>query len=129
MTTVSLSPAALGGSAIDVEVDATADRLVVTGFDDAQNVVGFASCELTPSRRSCPVEVLVDPAHRGRGIGAELLRRLVVEARAHDVVSMRWSTPADDLAARGVLRAAQVISARRVDHGRAQTTIFVPEET
>jgi GNAT superfamily N-acetyltransferase len=97
----------------DRSTDVTWRRLVgaESGFralvavDEHDRPIGFAHLLLHPTtwavEPSCYLEdLLVDPAHRGRGVGRALLAAVVERARAEGAEGVQWLTQADNEAAR-----------------------------
>ena len=114
------------GGEVDVRIDADDDRVVVSAWDALGNRVGYAECDARPSPHPREVEVEVTPAQRRRGIGTELLQTLLDEAARRGITRLTWDHPADDAAVRHLESATGVPCARRVEHGRTKSTIFVP---
>lgn len=114
------------GGTVDVSTYADEERLSVTAWDEHGDLVGLAWCATGDTRRPLEANVEVTPAQRRRGIGSILLRQLIDEAASRGIATMTWTTPADDPAARHLVDAAGAVCARRVDHGRAKSAIFVP---
>ncbi|UWQ20402.1 GNAT family N-acetyltransferase [Jannaschia sp. W003] len=77
--------------------------------EEAEAVVGFASGTVLLHPDKPPIlfvnEVGTLPAHRRRGIGAQLVRRLLAEARFRGVTQAWLATEEHNEAARGLYRA------------------------
>ena len=114
------------GGAIDLWTYADDDRVTVTAWTPTGDLVGLARFDTTPARRPHAADVEVTSSQRRRGIGTLLFRQLVLEAAAHGVTMLTWTHPAGDPAVRRLEAAADAVCARRVDHGRARSTLFVP---
>ena len=69
------------------------DRLSVSAWDEAGSLIGMASCERAGDGRARDAYVEVTPDHRRRGIGAALLRELLIAASTHGVRTMTWTGP------------------------------------
>jgi GNAT superfamily N-acetyltransferase len=102
------------------------DHVTVTAEDHGGNRVGIAWFEVASGAHPHAAYVEVTPTHRDEGVGAHLVEALIAAASARGIATLTWTTPADDLAARRVLEASHAVCARRVEHGRAKSTIFVP---
>ena len=114
------------GGEVDLWTYADDERVTVTAWMAPGDLVGLAWFDLAPTRRPHEADVEVTPRQRRRGIGALLFRRLLQEAARRGVSTLTWAHPADDVAVRHLETAGAAPCARRVDHGRTKSTIFVP---
>lgn len=114
------------GGEVDLWTYADDDRVTVTAWMAPGDLVGLAWFDVAPSSHPKEADVEVTPTHRRRGIGTALLRHLVAEAAARRVSTLTWTHPADDPAVTHLEAAAPAPCARRVEHGRVKSTIFVP---
>lgn len=117
------------GRSVDVCVYADDERVSVTAWDEDGALIGIAWVDTADVGGPLEAAVEVTPPQRRRGIGTVLVRELIAEASSLGISTMTWTTPADDLAARRVVESAGAVCARRVDHGRAKSTFFVPAGT
>jgi GNAT superfamily N-acetyltransferase len=94
-----LALVAVAGSPADgFEACAGGDRWAGGGIGPRGRVVGLASCRLTESGDAAEIGLLVEDAWQGRGIGRELLRRLVAygdclnvpELQAQVLIEQDW---------------------------------------
>jgi GNAT superfamily N-acetyltransferase len=86
-------------------VGAEAGFRALVAVDDDDRPIGFAHLLLHPTtwavEPSCYLEdLVVDPTHRGRGVGRALLDAVVERARAEGAEGVQWLTQADNEAAR-----------------------------
>ena len=114
------------GGEVDLWTYADDERVTVTAWTAQGDLVGLAWFDTTTAPHPEAAFVEVTPSQRRRGIGTALFRQLVVEAAARWVTMLTWTHPADDPAVRHLEAATSAPCARRVDHGRAKSTFFVP---
>ena len=114
------------GSEIDVWTSSDDERVTVTAWTSTGDLVGLARFETAPSSHPKAADLRVSSSQRRRGIGTVLFRRLVTEAAARGITMLTWTHPADDLAVRHLEMESEAACARRVEHGRTKSTIFVP---
>ena len=114
------------GGEVDLWASTDDEQVTVTAWTSTGDLVGLARFDTTPSDHPREAELQVTSSQRRRGIGAALFRRLVVEAAARGVTMLTWTHPADDVAVRHLEAESDAACARRVDHGRTKSTIFVP---
>jgi GNAT superfamily N-acetyltransferase len=99
----------------DEVTDATWRRLVgaelgfraLVAVDGDDRPVGFAHLLLHPTtwaiEPSCYLEdLVVDPGHRGQGVGRALLEAVVERARVEGAEGVQWLTQGDNDVARGL---------------------------
>jgi GNAT superfamily N-acetyltransferase len=99
----------------DEVTDVTWQRLVgaelgfraLVAVDADDQPVGFAHLLLHPTtwavEPSCYLEdLVVDPAHRGQGVGRALLEAVVERARREGAEGVQWLTQGDNEVARGL---------------------------
>ncbi len=63
--------------------DPQQDRWVVTTSNDAKRIIGFCTVWKVPQNTYADIYVAVHPDWRRRGIGSELLQRIVTRAQTH----------------------------------------------
>jgi ribosomal protein S18 acetylase RimI-like enzyme len=80
------------------DLEPPAGLLLVVSSDEL--LVGCGGLRLLPERIGELKRIYVAPSARGRGIGAELVRRLEQAARGHDVRRLRLDTRSDLVEAR-----------------------------
>ena len=114
------------GGEVDVWTSSDDERVTVTAWSPTGDLVGLARFETAPSPHPKAAELQVTASQRRRGIGSVLFRLLVLEAAARGVTMLTWTHPADDIAVRRLEAESDAACARRVDHGRTKSTIFVP---
>lgn len=114
------------GGTVDLQIDTDEDWVTVTACDEHGNRVGVAWCDAGSSPHPHHAEVEVTPSQRRRGIGEQLLRRLIEAASARGIATLTWTYPADDIVVRNLTEASGAVCARRVAGGRAKSTIFIP---
>jgi RimJ/RimL family protein N-acetyltransferase len=61
------------------------DRFAMVAVDEADRIIAVARYDRTPGADDAEVAFVVDDSHQGHGLGAELLRRLVAEARGNGI--------------------------------------------
>jgi GNAT superfamily N-acetyltransferase len=109
----------------EVRVHDDAQRLRVVGIDGTGAEIGSAWCLLDAGLTVHPAWVEVEPAERGHGLGAELLRTLIAEASTRGVAYLSVRHP-DAVAARRMERDSGAICSRRVVGGETKDVIVVP---
>lgn len=114
------------GGTVDLRIDTDEDLVTVTASDEHGNRVGIAWCDAGSSLHPHHAEVEVTPSQRRRGIGEQLLRRLIATASARGISALTWTYPADDIVVRNLTEASGAVCARRVANGRTKSTIFIP---
>lgn len=114
------------GGSVDLWTYADDERVTVTAWTSTGDLVGMAWFDTTPSSHPKAADVEVTPSQHRRGIGTVLFRQLVAEASARGIAMITWTHPADDVAVRHLEMASDAACARRVDHGRTKSAIFVP---
>jgi GNAT superfamily N-acetyltransferase len=72
------------------------------------------------------IDLVVQPAARGNGVGTALFERLLQEAGAHGIAWLTFTGPADDALLRMAATSGS-ICARRVAGNLAKSVILVPE--
>ncbi|HVM54007.1 MAG TPA: GNAT family N-acetyltransferase [Acidimicrobiales bacterium] len=100
-------------------------RVTVTARDAAGAEVGRAWLDPTAHDRADNVGLVVPPANRRRGIGSQLLQRLLELAVEREVAYLTCTHP-DDIGARQLMRATHAICSRRVADGTARDVVLVP---
>ena len=63
--------------------DPQQDRWVVTTSNDSERIIGFCTVWKVPQNNYADIYVAVHPGWRRRGIGSELLQRILTRAQAH----------------------------------------------
>lgn len=114
------------GGEVDLWTYADDDRVTVTAWTPTGDLVGLAWFDAAPSPHPKAADVEVTASQRRRGIATVLFRQLLVEAAARGVAMLTWVHPAGDPAVRHLEAATSAPCARRVDHGRVKSTLFVP---
>ena len=105
-----------------VEVDYR-HRFALAAFNDAGRGVGIARYEGERTWPVVDVAVAVDPAWRGVGLGAELVRRVVRRAVCLGATDVSADFYSDNLRVHQLVRAAHLPERRSVDHGVVTDTV------